>query len=38
MPAGLPVPAQSLAAFHAQTEPLVARLDLLANANVALLE
>jgi len=38
MPSGLPVPAQSLAAFHAQAEPLVARLDLLANANVALLE
>ena len=38
MPSGLPVPAQSLAAFRAQAEPLVARLDLLANANVALLE
>lgn len=38
MPSGLPVPPQSLAAFRAQAEPLVARLDLLANANVALLE
>lgn len=38
MPSGLPVPPQSLAAFLAQAEPLVARLDLLANANVALLE
>jgi murein DD-endopeptidase MepM/ murein hydrolase activator NlpD len=38
MPSGLPVPAQSLAAFHAQAEPLVARLDLLANDNVALLD
>ncbi|TMH30799.1 MAG: M23 family peptidase, partial [Betaproteobacteria bacterium] len=38
LPSGLPVPAQSLAAFRAQAEPLVARLDLLANANVALLD
>src|SRR5437588_5795004 len=38
MPSGLPVPAQSLAAFRAQAEPLVARLDLLAHANVALLD
>jgi murein DD-endopeptidase MepM/ murein hydrolase activator NlpD len=38
MPAALPVPAAQLSAFHAQTEPLVARLDLLANASVALLE
>ena len=38
MPAASPVPAAQLSAFHAQTEPLVARLDLLANASVALLE
>ena len=39
MPAALPLPQAQLSAFHGQTEPLVARLDLLANANVvALLE
>lgn len=38
MPAASPVPAAQLSAFSAQTEPLVARLDLLANASVALLE
>lgn len=38
MPAASPVPTAQLSAFSAQTEPLVARLDLLANASVALLE
>jgi len=38
LPAALPLPAQQLAAFRAQAEPLVARLELLANANLALLE
>ncbi len=38
MPAALPIAAQELPAFRAQTTPLVARLDLLANANLALLE
>jgi len=38
MPAASPVPPAQLSAFHAQTEPLVAQLDLLANASVALLE
>jgi len=38
MPAALPVPQAQLGAFQAQTEPLVERLDLLANASVALLE
>src|SRR3954470_4783745 len=38
LPAALPLPQAQLSAFHGQTEPLVARLDLLANANVALLE
>jgi murein DD-endopeptidase MepM/ murein hydrolase activator NlpD len=38
MPAASPVPSAQLSAFSAQTEPLVARLDLLANASVALLE
>jgi murein DD-endopeptidase MepM/ murein hydrolase activator NlpD len=38
MPAASPVPAAQLSAFSAQTEPLAARLDLLANASVALLE
>ena len=38
MPAALPLPQAQLSAFHGQTDPLVARLDLLANANVALLE
>src|SRR5438270_3476636 len=38
LPAALPLPAAQLAAFRAQAEPLVARLDLLANAAVALLD
>jgi len=38
MPAAQPVPQGELAAFRSLAEPLVARLDLLANANVALLE
>ena len=38
LPAALPLPQQQLAAFHAQAEPLVARLDLLANANLARLD
>jgi murein DD-endopeptidase MepM/ murein hydrolase activator NlpD len=38
MPAASPVPSAQLSAFQAQTEALVARLELLANANVALLE
>jgi len=38
MPAAQPVPQGELAAFRSQAEPLVARLDMLANANVALLE
>jgi murein DD-endopeptidase MepM/ murein hydrolase activator NlpD len=38
LPAAQPVAAQLLGAFHAHAQPLVARLDLLANANVALLE
>ena len=38
MPTASPVAPAQLSAFHAQTEPLVARLDLLANASVALLE
>ena len=38
MPAAQPVPAQSLAAFRAQAEPLVERLALLANVNLALLD
>jgi murein DD-endopeptidase MepM/ murein hydrolase activator NlpD len=38
MPAALPVAAQELPAFRAYAEPLVARLDLLANSNLALLE
>jgi len=38
LPAALPLPPQSLAAFHAQAEPLIARLDLAANANLALLD
>jgi hypothetical protein len=38
MPAALPVPPQELAAFRAHAEPLVTRLDLLANSNLALLE
>jgi murein DD-endopeptidase MepM/ murein hydrolase activator NlpD len=38
MPAALPVAPQDLPAFRAQAEPLVARLELLANSNLALLE
>jgi len=38
LPAASPVPAQQLAAFKTHAEPLVARLDLLANDAVALLE
>jgi len=38
MPAALPVAARDLPAFRAHAEPLVARLDLLANSNLALLE
>jgi murein DD-endopeptidase MepM/ murein hydrolase activator NlpD len=38
LPAALPLPATQLAAFRAQADPLVARLDLLANANIALLD
>ena len=38
MPAALPVPPQELPAFRAHAEPLMARLDLLANTNLAQLE
>jgi murein DD-endopeptidase MepM/ murein hydrolase activator NlpD len=38
LPAASPVPAQQLAAFRSQTEPLVARFDLLSKADVALLD
>jgi len=38
MPAAAPVPATELAAFQAHAAPLIARLDLLANSNLALLE
>jgi murein DD-endopeptidase MepM/ murein hydrolase activator NlpD len=38
MPAASPVPAAELAAFHAHAAPLIARLELLANSNLALLE
>jgi murein DD-endopeptidase MepM/ murein hydrolase activator NlpD len=38
MPAALPVAAQDLPAFRAHAEPLMARLELLANSNLALLE
>lgn len=38
MPAAEPVPQQQLAAFEALAQPLVARLDLAANADLALLE
>ena len=38
MPAALPVPAHELPAFRAHAEPLMARLDLLANVNLASLE
>ena len=38
MPAGLPLPAQDLAAFQYYASPLIARLDLLAESNLAQLE
>ncbi len=38
MPAARPVPPHELAAFHQHAEPLLARLDLLANGTLALLE
>ncbi|HUQ73402.1 MAG TPA: peptidoglycan DD-metalloendopeptidase family protein [Burkholderiales bacterium] len=38
LPAASPVPAQQLGAFQAHAQPLVARLDLLANGSVALLD
>jgi len=38
MPAASPVPSAELAAFHAHAAPLIARLELLANSNLALLE
>jgi murein DD-endopeptidase MepM/ murein hydrolase activator NlpD len=38
MPAALPLAPQDLSAFRAHAAPLVARLDLLANSNLALLE
>lgn len=38
LPAALPVPASELASFRSHAEPLVARLDLLANSNLVLLE
>jgi murein DD-endopeptidase MepM/ murein hydrolase activator NlpD len=38
MPAAVPVPAHELAAFREEAAPLIARLDLLANSNLALLE
>jgi murein DD-endopeptidase MepM/ murein hydrolase activator NlpD len=38
LPAALPVPASELGAFRVYSEPLVARIELLANAQVALLE
>ena len=38
MPAAQPVPAQQLTTFHALAQPLVAQLDLAANANLALLD
>jgi hypothetical protein len=38
MPAALPVAAHDLPAFRAHAAPLIARLDLLANSNLALLE
>lgn len=38
LPAAQPVPAAELASFRAQAAPLVAELDLLANANLALLD
>jgi len=38
MPAASPVPTAELAAFHAYAAPLIARLELLANSNLAQLE
>jgi murein DD-endopeptidase MepM/ murein hydrolase activator NlpD len=38
MPAALPVPPHELPAFRTQADPLIARLELLANSNLALLE
>jgi murein DD-endopeptidase MepM/ murein hydrolase activator NlpD len=38
MPAAAPVPREQLPAFEAIAQPLVARLDLVANANLALLD
>jgi murein DD-endopeptidase MepM/ murein hydrolase activator NlpD len=38
MPSAQPVSAQELGAFQALAQPLVARLDLAANANLALLD
>jgi murein DD-endopeptidase MepM/ murein hydrolase activator NlpD len=38
MPAALPVAAKDLAAFRAHAAPLIARLELLSNSNLALLE
>ena len=38
MPAALPVPGNEMAAFRVHAEPLAARLELLANSNLALLE
>lgn len=38
LPAALPVPAHELGAFRAYSEPLAARLDLLANTQIALVE
>jgi murein DD-endopeptidase MepM/ murein hydrolase activator NlpD len=38
MPAALPVPHRELPAFRAHAEPLLARLELLTNTNIALLE
>ena len=38
LPAALPLPARDLPAFQAQTQPLIARLDLLADSSVAFLD
>jgi murein DD-endopeptidase MepM/ murein hydrolase activator NlpD len=38
MPAALPLPSHELLAFRTQADPLIARLELLANTNLALLE
>src|SRR5690606_26606736 len=38
LPAAHPVPAHEMAEFRAQAEPLIARLELLANINLAMLE